>query len=74
MTSLDPSSPSASMSDPPGGAAPPRLSGGLPWLGHLLELRRRPIELMQRVRDECGEIGLMRWAGERVALVCGVYA
>ncbi len=71
MTSPDPSAPSAPSSDPPGGGAPPRLSGGLPWLGHLLELRRSPIGLMQRVRDECGEIGEMRWAGQKVALLTG---
>ncbi len=53
------------------GAAPPRLSGGLPLLGHLLELRRRPIELFWRVRRECGEIGTMSFAGSRVTLLTG---
>jgi sterol 14-demethylase len=51
--------------------APPRLSGGLPLLGHLLELRRAPIELFWRVRNECGEIGEMNWAGNRVVLLTG---
>jgi sterol 14-demethylase len=55
----------------PGGAAPPRLSRGLPLLGHLLELRRRPIELFWRVRNECGEIGEMSFAGNRVVLLSG---
>ena len=54
-----------------GGSAPPRLSGGLPLLGHLLDLRRRPIELFWRVRNECGEIGEMNWAGTRVVLLTG---
>jgi sterol 14-demethylase len=72
MSTPDPSvAPSARGSEHPGGTAPPRLSGGLPWLGHLLELRRSPIELMQRVRDECGEIGEMRLAGQTVALLTG---
>ncbi len=71
MTTADPSPPSTPESGDPGSRPPPRLSGGLPWLGHLLELRRRPIELMQRVRDECGEIGEMRWAGQKVALFTG---
>lgn len=53
------------------GLAPPRLSGGLPLLGHLLELRRRPIELFWRVRRECGELGEMRFAGSRVVLLGG---
>src|SRR5258706_1310375 len=55
----------------PRGSAPPRLSGGLPLLGHLLELRRRQIELFWRVRRECGEIGEMNWAGNRVVLLTG---
>jgi sterol 14-demethylase len=54
-----------------GGALPPRLSGGLPFLGHLLELRRAPIALFQRVRAECGDIGEMSWAGQRVVLLTG---
>ncbi len=56
---------------PARGSDPPKLSGGLPWLGHLLELRRRPIALMQRVRDECGEIGEFNLAGHRVVLLTG---
>jgi len=57
-----------------GRRAPPRASGGLPLLGHLLELRRAPIELMQRVRDECGEIGEIRLANQPVVMLYGVEA
>jgi sterol 14-demethylase len=53
------------------GKPAPRLSGGLPLLGHLRDLRRRPIELFWRVRNECGEIGEMNWAGTRVVLLTG---
>lgn len=56
---------------PSGGRAPPLLSGGWPLLGHLLELRRDPIRLFGRVRDECGEIGEMNFAGDRVVLLSG---
>ncbi len=55
----------------PGGAAPPVLSRNLPLLGHLLELRRNPIDLFWRVRRECGEIGEMNFAGNRVVLLTG---
>ena len=55
----------------PGGQAPPRVSGGLPWLGHLLELRRSPVELFARIHDECGEVGECNWAGTRVVLLSG---
>src|SRR5512145_1264386 len=56
------------------GSAPPRLSGGLPLLGHLLELRRAPIDLFWRVRRECGEIGELSFAGNRMVLLTGVEA
>ena len=54
-----------------GGTAPPKLSGAWPLLGHLLELRKRPIELFQRVRDELGEIGEINFAGNRVVMLMG---
>ena len=49
----------------------PVLSRNLPLLGHLLELRKRPIELFWRVRRECGEIGEMNFAGNRVVMLSG---
>ena len=54
-----------------GGTVPPIVSGNWPVLGHLLELRKRPIELFQRVRDECGEIGELNFAGNRVVMMMG---
>ncbi len=59
---------------PTGGIAPPKVSGGLPFLGHLLELRREPIELMQRVYDECGEVGEFRLANTSIVLMTGAEA
>ena len=55
----------------PRGQAPPLLSRSWPLIGHLQELRRRPIELFWRVRNECGEIGEMNFAGNRVVLLTG---
>ncbi len=52
-------------------ASIPRLSGGLPFLGHLLQLRRDPIRLMQRCRDECGEVGEIVLAGHPVVMLYG---
>ena len=42
----------------------PVARGGLPFLGHLLELRRDPLRLMRRVHAECGEIGEVSLAGQ----------
>ena len=49
----------------------PRLSGGVPLLGHLLQLRRDPVGLMQRCRDECGEVGELRLAGQSLVMLYG---
>ena len=54
-----------------GGRTPPVLSGRWPLLGHLQELRRRPIALFQRVRDELGQVGELDFAGNRVVMLMG---
>src|SRR5512139_330845 len=59
------------VAEPRGGAEPPRLRGGLPLLGHLLEMRRSPIALFQRVRDERGDVGEIRLARSRVVMLSG---
>ena len=59
---------------PPAGQPVPRLSRGLPFLGHLLEMRRAPLDLFRRVRDECGEIGEINLAGTNVTLLSGAEA
>jgi sterol 14-demethylase len=65
----------ATVSEPAAGRRPPpRASRGLPWLGHLLELRRSPIALMQRIHDECGAIGEMNLAGQPVVMLYGADA
>ena len=61
-------------SAPPLRAAAPRLSGGWPLLGHLLEMRRAPIALFRRVRAECGEVGEIDLAGTHVTLLSGADA
>lgn len=49
----------------------PRLSRRVPLLGHLLELRRDPIGLMQRCRDECGEVGELSLANQSLVMLYG---
>ena len=53
---------------------PPRVSGGPGEHGHLDELRTDPVALMQRVRDECGAVGVFDLAGRDVVLVSGAEA
>ena len=55
-------------------AEPPVVSGGWPFLGHLLELRRAPIDLFWRARRECGDVGELDFAGSPVVLMTGTEA
>ncbi len=48
---------------------PPKVSGDDGGTGHLEELRRDPIGLMQRVRDECGDVGEFRLADRELVLL-----
>jgi sterol 14alpha-demethylase len=50
---------------------PPVVSGAEGESGHLEELRRDPIGLMRRVREECGEVGEFHMADRRVVLLTG---
>jgi sterol 14-demethylase len=52
----------------------PRLVSGGDHDGHLEELRRDPIELMRRVRAECGDVGRFDLAGRPVILLSGADA
>ena len=50
---------------------PARVSGGEGDTGHLEELRVDPIALMERVRSECGDVGIFRLADRDVVLLSG---
>jgi sterol 14-demethylase len=50
-------------------ASPPKVSGDDGDTGHLEELRRDPIGLMQRVRAECGDVGEFRLADTELVLL-----
>ena len=53
---------------------PARVSGEEAGTGHLEELRTDPIGLMNRVRDECGDVGVFRLADRDVVLLSGAEA
>ncbi len=42
---------------------PPLVGGGLPWLGHALELKKAPVELLQRGRDSHGDLFRIKLPG-----------
>ena len=62
------------MTDTHSTTAPPKVSGDDGGTGHLEELRTDPIGLMQRVRDECGDVGEFRLADSEVVLLTGAEA
>ena len=51
-----------------------RVSGGQEEHGHLEEFRTDPIALMQRVRDECGDVGWFQLADKHVMFLSGAEA
>lgn len=53
---------------------PPEVSGEQAEHGHLEELRADPIGLMNRVRQECGNVGKFRLAERPVVLLSGAEA
>jgi sterol 14-demethylase len=53
---------------------PPELRGGLPFLGHAMEFRRDPTGLLQRGRDQFGEIFSFLLAGKLVTVLTGPQA
>jgi sterol 14alpha-demethylase len=53
---------------------PPRVSGGAEEDGHLDELRVDPIALLNRVRAECGDVGVFRLVQRDVVLLTGAEA
>jgi sterol 14alpha-demethylase len=50
---------------------PPKLSGGLPGVGHSLEFLRDPIGLLRRGREQSGELFWFQLAGRRVHVFSG---
>ena len=51
-----------------------QVSGAEGEHGHLEEFRTDPIGLMQRVRDECGDVGAFQLANKNVILLTGAQA
>ena len=53
---------------------PPEVSGAYGPSGHLEELRSDPIGLLERVREECGDVGMFQLADREVVLLSGAEA
>ncbi|MGE0789295.1 MAG: cytochrome P450 [Sandaracinaceae bacterium] len=56
---------------PAGLRTPPTLSGGLPVVGHTVEFVRGTIQLLERAREELGEVAAFEVAGRKMVAVFG---
>lgn len=56
------------------GRTPPRFSGALPLVGHMVGFARNPVAVMRRVRAECGPVGELNLVGKRIVLLSGAEA
>lgn len=50
---------------------PPKLRGGLPYFGRALEFAQNPVKLLQRGREQFGEIFSFLLAGKQVTVLTG---
>ncbi len=56
---------------PAHGALPPKVSGGIPWVGHMVPFVKNPYRFVQRAADEAGEIAAFKMLGQKIILLTG---
>jgi sterol 14alpha-demethylase len=56
---------------PTHGRKVPKLSGGLPWVGHLVPFVRTAVELLHRARAECGDVAGFDVGPKHMVLLTG---
>lgn len=56
---------------PPAHPRPPRLPGGMPWIGHARQFGRDPVAFLRRGRELAGDIYSFTLLGQEVVFVCG---
>ena len=54
-----------------GGSEPPKMSGGLPYFGHMFQFALNPYHFTQKVADKMGEIASFVLLGQRIVLLTG---
>ena len=55
----------------PGGLEPPRLKGGLPLLGHMVDFARNPYRFMKNASEEGGEVVAFKMFNQNIVLLTG---
>lgn len=54
-----------------GGTEPPKMKGGLPYLGHMVSFAMQPYGFAKKVSDTLGEIASFVLLGQRIVLLTG---
>ena len=54
-----------------GGQPPPKMKGGLPFIGHMIPFARNPYLFVKKVGDTLGEIGQFTMLGQKMVLLTG---
>ena len=54
-----------------GGSEPPKVKGGLPWVGHMLQFAGNPYNFVKKASDEVGEIASFVMLGQKIVLLTG---
>lgn len=55
----------------PQGSAPPKMKGGLPWLGQMLNFGSNPYKFVERVAQTCGDVASFTLLGQNIVLLTG---
>ena len=54
-----------------GGFEPPRMKGGLPWIGHMVAFAKNPFGFVSKVAATAGEITSFTLLGQKIVLLTG---
>lgn len=54
-----------------GGARPPMVKGGLPWIGHMVAFAGNPFKFVERAAREAGDVAAFKMLGQRIVLLTG---
>lgn len=54
-----------------GGARPPMVKGGLPWIGHMFAFAGNPFKFVERAAREAGDVAAFKMLGQRIVLLTG---
>ncbi len=54
-----------------GGEQPPRVKGGLPWIGHMFNFATNPFNFVNKIAADTGEIAMFKLLGQNIVLLTG---